>query len=112
MLIGGDVGGGNPSQAVAAIPQARLEAQAVPTASTVTVDAAATIDASAKDNGDGGKVVVWADGSTTFDGIDLRARRRTSGNGGFVETSGHTLDFTGARVDTSAPDGTERIVAA
>jgi hypothetical protein len=40
VLIGGDVGGGNPSPAVAAIPQAQLQPYAVPTASNVTVDAA------------------------------------------------------------------------
>ena len=105
VLIGGDVGGGNPNAAVASIPQAKLQPYAVPTASTVAVDAATTIDASAKDAGDGGKVVVWSDQSTLFDGrISVRGGS-TFGNGGFVETSGHTLGFAGARVDTSALKG-------
>jgi filamentous hemagglutinin family protein len=106
VLIGGDVGGGNPSSAVASILQAQLQPYAVATASNVTVDAATTINASALDTGDGGKVVVWSNGSTSFNGSILARGGANSGNGGFVETSGHEqLNFTGARVDTSAPYG-------
>jgi filamentous hemagglutinin family protein len=104
VLIGGDVGGGNPSPAVGSIPQAQLQPYAVPTASTVTVDAATTINASAKDIGDGGKVVVWSDQATSFDGTILARGGTNSGDGGFVETSGHQLAFNGT-VDTSAPYG-------
>ena len=78
---------------------------AVPTASNVTVDAATTINASATDTGNGGKVVVWADQSTTFLGTILARGGATSGDGGSVETSGHLLDFAGGRVDTSARNG-------
>jgi filamentous hemagglutinin family protein len=105
VLIGGDVGGGNPNPAVASIPQAQLQPYAVPTASTVTVDAATTINASATGAGDGGKVVVWSDGATTFNGSIMATGGTLAGNGGFVETSGHVLNFADARVDTSAPNG-------
>ena len=105
VLIGGDAGGGNQNPAAASIPQAQLEPYAVPTASTVTVDAATTINASATGAGDGGKVVVWSDGATSFNGTILATGGVLGGNGGFVETSGHVLDFTGGRVDTSAPNG-------
>src|SRR5664280_443328 len=71
VLIGGAVGGGNPNLAVASIPQAQLQPYAVPTASTTAVDAATTINASATDTGNGGKVVVWSDGSTSFKGSIL-----------------------------------------
>jgi filamentous hemagglutinin family protein len=105
VLIGGDVGGGNPNPAVASIPQAQLQPYAVPTASTVTVDAATTINASTTVAGDGGKVVVWSDGATTFNGSIMATGGTLTGNGGFVETSGHVLNFADARVDTSAPNG-------
>ena len=105
VLIGGDVGGGNPNPAIASIPQAQLQPYAVPIASTVTVDAATTINASAKDKGDGGKVVVWSDGATTFNGTIMATGGPLAGNGGFVETSGHVLNFVDGRVDTSAPYG-------
>ena len=36
VLIGGDAGGGNPTAAVASIPQAQLQPYAVPTASAVS----------------------------------------------------------------------------
>src|ERR1035437_7369198 len=98
VLIGGDVGGGHPNPAVASIPQAQLQPYAVPTASTVTVDAKTTINASATDTGNGGKVVVWADQSTLFDGSISVRGGATFGNGGFVETSGHVLNFAGAHV--------------
>jgi len=105
VLIGGDVGGGNPNPAVASIPQAQLQPHVIPTASTVTVDATTTINASARDTGNGGKVVVWADQSTLFDGSISVRGGATFGNGGFVETSGHQqLAFNGT-VDTGAPNG-------
>src|SRR6185369_15371314 len=90
VLVGGDRGGAN---------------AAVPNASTVSIDAASTIDASAKDNGDGGKVVVWSNQNTIFNGTIMASAGSLGGDGGFVETSGGTLGFAGARVDTSAPKG-------
>jgi filamentous hemagglutinin family protein len=106
VLIGGDVGGGNPNPAVASISQAQLQSYAVPTASTVSIDATTTINASATGSGDGGKVVVWSDGTTAFSGAITATGGALGGNGGFVETSGREqLNFAGARVDTSAANG-------
>ncbi|KAB2854537.1 MAG: filamentous hemagglutinin N-terminal domain-containing protein, partial [Bauldia sp.] len=61
VLVGGDWGGGSPDTGLVSNKSARLEAYAVPTASTVTIDAATVIDASATARGDGGKVIVWSD---------------------------------------------------
>jgi filamentous hemagglutinin family protein len=105
VLIGGDTGGGNPSAAAAAIELAKLEGFAIPTATTVSVDAASVINVSATGQGNGGKVVIWSEQQTTFAGTILAQGGATGGNGGFVETSGHTLDFSGGRVNTSAPMG-------
>src|SRR5215467_8809174 len=105
VLIGGDVGGGKGNSTVAWMPQAALEAWPVPTATSVSVDAATTINASAIAQGDGGKVVVWSDQVTSFAGLIKATGGAQSGNGGLVETSGHTVDFTGIRVDTSALAG-------
>jgi filamentous hemagglutinin family protein len=105
VLIGGDVGGGHGNAAVAAIPMAALESFVVPTASNVSVDSATTINASAKANGSGGKVVIWSDQATTFYGTVKAQGGTRSGNGGFVETSGHqALSFDGI-VDTGASHG-------
>ena len=105
VLIGGDTGGGKSNPAFASNSSAKLQPYAVATASTVAVDAATTIDASARDSGNGGKVVVWSDQATAFYGSIMARGGASAGNGGFVETSGHTLDFAGARVDTSASHG-------
>jgi filamentous hemagglutinin family protein len=105
VLIGGDTGGGNPSSAVVSIVQAQLEPIAVPTATTVSVDASSVINASAIGQGNGGKVIVWSNEATTFYGTILATGGASGGNGGFVETSGHlTLSFNGT-VDTSAANG-------
>jgi filamentous hemagglutinin family protein len=97
VLIGGDTGGGNSNPAVAGISEAALESFAVPTASTVSIDAATTIDASAVNSGNGGKVIVWADGTTSVAGSIVARGGAISGNGGFVETSGHDkLAFNGS----------------
>ncbi|HYD94083.1 MAG TPA: filamentous hemagglutinin N-terminal domain-containing protein [Noviherbaspirillum sp.] len=77
----------------------------VPNAAMSHVSAAATIKADAIENGDGGKVVVWADDTTRVYGkISVRGGTG-SGNGGFVETSAHHhLDVIQAP-DVSAPMG-------
>jgi filamentous hemagglutinin family protein len=106
VLIGGDTGGGTPSTAAAAIALAKLESFAIPTANTVTVDAASTINASATRNGSGGKVVLWSNQQTAFAGTILAQGGALGGDGGFVETSSHgTLNFAGALVNTMAPGG-------
>ncbi|HXF87789.1 MAG TPA: filamentous hemagglutinin N-terminal domain-containing protein, partial [Xanthobacteraceae bacterium] len=104
VLIGGDWGDGRPTMTIVN-PSARLEANLIPTATSVSIDAGTVIDASALQIGDGGKVIVWADGATNFAGTILARGGLLTGNGGFVETSGQTLNINGARVDTSAPNG-------
>jgi filamentous hemagglutinin family protein len=54
VLIGGDTGGGTLNAAVASLSKAQLEATPILTATSVNIDAASSIDASAKTSGDGG----------------------------------------------------------
>ncbi|WP_434686315.1 beta strand repeat-containing protein [Pseudanabaena minima] len=58
-------------------------------------------------NGNGGKVIVWADNTTKFDGTITAKAGTQSGNGGLVETSGKNTLIVGntALVNTSAPQG-------
>jgi filamentous hemagglutinin family protein len=105
VLIGGDTGGGNPSALSASIAGAALEPFSVPTATTVSVDASSVINASATGQGNGGKVVVWADQATTFYGTILATGGASGGNGGFVETSSHQVLTYNGTVNTSAPLG-------
>ena len=66
----------------------------------------ASIKADATSNGDGGKVVVWADDTTRAYGSISARGGEQGGNGGFVETSGHRyLDPNGLLVNTSAARG-------
>ena len=110
VLIGGDTGGGHPNAAVASIPQAQLQPYAVPNATAVKGDAATTINASAKDSGDGGKVVVWSDGATSFGGTIKATGGANTGDGGFVEVSGHqSLSYYGL-TNTFAPFGKNGIL--
>jgi len=105
VMIGGDWGGGKPNTALVNNTSATLETYAIPTATTVTVDSGTTINASAVDSGNGGKVVLWSDTQTTFAGTILARGGSLGGDGGFVETSSHQqLAFTGT-VDTGAANG-------
>jgi len=73
------------------------------TATVVTPDA--TIVADALENGNGGKVVVWSDGTTKYYGNISARGGAESGNGGAVEVSGKVnLNFDG-NVNTSAANG-------
>src|SRR4051812_42821380 len=105
VMIGGDWGGGKPDKSLVNNQSAALDAKPIPTAATVSVDAGTTIDASAKDAGHGGKVILWSDQTTTFAGTILALGGAQSGNGGFVETSSKgLLNFTGV-VSTKAANG-------
>ncbi len=73
-------------------------------AASTTVAAGAAISADAVTTGDGGKVAVWSDGTTVFDGSISARGGAAGGNGGYVETSGRSLAVAGT-VDTRALAG-------
>ena len=80
--LGGDVQSGDP---------------AVGNAQTVTVTSASTIRADAQQSGNGGRVSVWADQTTTFAGIVSARGGSGGGAGGFIELSGQgNLSYAGS----------------
>src|SRR5882724_3838068 len=106
MMIGGDWGGGKPNKSLVNNQSAVLDGNAVARASTVSVDANSRIDASAKDRGNGGKVILWSDQDTSFAGTILALGGKEIGNGGFAEVSSHgVLTYTGI-TDLRAANGT------
>ena len=79
-------------------------------ATKVTMEAGATIDASATDNGDGGEVVLWsditnADSVTQVDGHILARGGTYGGDGGRIETSGYYLGTNSVTGSASAANG-------
>lgn len=90
ILIGGDYRGNNPD---------------VPNAQVTYVAPTATLSADAQQNGNGGKIIVWADDTARVYGNISAGGGAQGGDGGFVETSGRRfLDVTHAP-DVSAPFG-------
>jgi len=90
VLVGGDYQGKN---------------SAVFNARTTYLAQDANILANATSEGDGGKVVVWADDTTRYYGNISAQGGELAGNGGFVEVSGkRQLDFVG-KVDVGATNG-------
>ncbi len=76
-------------------------------ASAAYVAADAKINADAITSGNGGKVVVWADGSTRFEGAISARGGAAGGDGGAAEVSGKQfLDFNGLAVLTAAQGST------
>ena len=70
------------------------------------MDSTSTIYADAKVAGDGGRVIIWADETTLFDGKIYARGGAEGGDGGFVETSGKiNLGIQVGHVNTSAPCG-------
>ena len=97
VLIGGDYQGKNPD---------------VHNAKATYVGKDTTIKADAKTHGDGGKVIAWSDNTTRAYGSISAKGGALSGNGGFIETSGHQyLDVEGIRVNASAANGASRHMA-
>ncbi|WNO07824.1 YDG domain-containing protein [Teredinibacter sp. KSP-S5-2] len=90
VLVGGDFQGANAD---------------VLNADNTLVESGATIIADAQVSGDGGRVIVWANDHTEYEG-DISVRGGSeSGDGGFVEVSGkETLRFNGM-VDAGADNG-------
>ncbi|MFC6640067.1 filamentous hemagglutinin N-terminal domain-containing protein [Sulfitobacter sediminilitoris] len=77
----------------------------LPTAETLNLDAATTINADGITAGDGGRIILWSDVETTFAG-NISARGGASdGNGGFVEVSGKELLSYRGLTDLRAPNG-------
>ncbi len=74
-------------------------------ASSTTIAFGASINADAISAGNGGKVVVWSDNTTEVHGGISAQGGKKRGDGGLIETSGHTLDISGAHVDASAFKG-------
>ncbi len=89
ILVGGDTQGSNPD---------------VPNARVTYFGPQASLKADATQNGDGGKIIVWADDTTRAYGSISARGGPSGGGGGFVETSGHTLEV-GSAADLSAPQG-------
>lgn len=90
VLVGGDYQGKN---------------DAVYNSRTTYIAQGATIKADALQQGDGGKVIVWADDLTRYYGSISAQGGAISGNGGFVEVSGKVnLDFHG-KVNVAAHNG-------
>ncbi len=91
ILVGGDYQGAN---------------AAIPNAETTYVGSGVVIRADAMDAGDGGKVVLWSDDTTSFYGSISARGGESGGNGGSVEVSGRqTLVYKGL-TDVRAPLGT------
>ncbi len=77
----------------------------VPPASRTLIAPNVVIAADAIGQGNGGKVIVWADDSTQFFGNISAQGGALGGHGGFVEVSGkQTLGYSG-QVNTLAPNG-------
>jgi fibronectin-binding autotransporter adhesin len=90
VLIGGNYQGKGPEQ----------------NAEVTYFDPTAMVNASAITNGDGGKVIFWADDTTRAYGTIVAQGGSKSGNGGFAETSGKIyLDVADIRVDLTAVNG-------
>jgi filamentous hemagglutinin family protein len=78
----------------------------VPNAKFAYVSPGSQINASAINNGNGGKVIVWSDDTTRFFGKISARGGNLGGDGGFVETSGKNfLQTTGSFVEANAPNG-------
>lgn len=89
VLVGGNFQGKGPEQ----------------NAQVVVVGPQATIDVSARDQGDGGRSIVWSDRQTSFLGHVSARGGALGGDGGFAEVSGKEhLDFAGTS-DLLAPAG-------
>ncbi|MCE5286094.1 MAG: YDG domain-containing protein, partial [Pelosinus sp.] len=74
-------------------------------ADTVFVNSFTSLDASAKNNGNGGKIVVWSNANTQFYGTIQAKGGLASGDGGMMEVSGKNGYRFAGKADASAVNG-------
>ncbi|GGD04666.1 hypothetical protein GCM10011587_05570 [Pyruvatibacter mobilis] len=73
---------------------------------TITTTSTASLSADATTTGNGGTIIAYADDTGTYNGTFTAKGGATSGDGGFVETSGKTVRIDdGITVITLAPNG-------
>ena len=90
VLVGGNFNGAGPQ----------------PTSQTTTVDSATVINANAVRSGNGGRIALWSDGTTSVDGALSARGGAVSGNGGYIETSGNRVVLgPNYAIDMLAPGG-------
>lgn len=90
VVVGGDLQGCN---------------ELLPNADGVKIDPKAVVRADALCDGDGGKIIIWSDGTTEMKGELFAEGGAVGGNGGFIEVSGlENLIFRG-KTSTYAPLG-------
>jgi filamentous hemagglutinin family protein len=78
---------------------------AFPRAVSTTMEAGSAIHADALGSGDGGTIVLWSDGALRAGGSLSARGGGQAGNGGLIETSGHSIDIAGLAADASAARG-------
>ncbi|MFW5665372.1 MAG: CHAT domain-containing protein [Coleofasciculus sp.] len=77
----------------------------VPNAQFTHVDGNTIINANALTQGDGGRVILWADNTTAFFGTITAQGGSLGGDGGFAEVSGANRLQYGGFTDLTAPNG-------
>ncbi len=77
----------------------------LPRAERLTVDGASRLLADALVSGDGGRVILWSDLHTSFEGRISARGGPEGGDGGFAEVSGREILSFGGRADLRAPQG-------
>ncbi|MFA6899500.1 MAG: filamentous hemagglutinin N-terminal domain-containing protein, partial [Desulfurivibrionaceae bacterium] len=103
-LIGGDYQGRPMQLPLPFTGESRGEG--LPNAQATYLGKDTVINADATGNGDGGKVIVWANETVAVNGTISARGGLQSGGGGFVETSGaHVTIADSTRVNTTAPQG-------
>ncbi|NER50005.1 MAG: filamentous hemagglutinin N-terminal domain-containing protein, partial [Symploca sp. SIO1A3] len=77
----------------------------VPNASQTYLSGDSVVNADGLQNGDGGRVIVWADKTASIHGSLTAKGGAVSGNGGLIETSGKQFLNLTSTPDASAPNG-------
>ncbi|MBF0189111.1 MAG: filamentous hemagglutinin N-terminal domain-containing protein, partial [Magnetococcales bacterium] len=105
VLVGGDHLGGTADSQLTSGYGLTMESYPVPRATDVNIAAGSIIEANAIHFGNGGKIVIWADNTTNFEGVINARGGIDGGDGGVVETSGFVNINQLGSVDVSAPNG-------